>query len=58
MGYSGTVAGSNVPHTSVPSWSQSLLNIKAAISLNEIVNAPNEFVSKVNIYLKPFFSHP
>lgn len=45
MGYSGTAAGSSV-HTSAPSWSQSSLNIVAAISLNEIVNAPNEFVSK------------
>lgn len=47
MGYSGTLAPSNFGQTMiVPSWSQSVLKIEAAISLNEIVNAPNEFVSK------------
>lgn len=32
-----------------PTWPQSALNIRSALCLNEIVNAPDEFVSKVYI---------
>ncbi|EAU34827.1 predicted protein [Aspergillus terreus NIH2624] len=52
VGYCGRV---NFPDPSAPTlhttWPQSKLNIKCAISLNEVVNAPNQFVHNTACYV-------
>ncbi|KAL5365159.1 hypothetical protein BJX96DRAFT_179587 [Aspergillus floccosus] len=47
LGYSGYSAGGSATHT----WPQSKLNVKCAISLNEVVNAPGQFVHNVSCYV-------